>query len=211
MSRRRGWCVPVLLISGCIGCASVPVHYYTLIAPEGRRAPDSNRSAIEIDVRVVRMPSVLNRAELLVRSGPSEVALLENEQWASPLTDEIRDAVRVELQNRLAQMTDSSALRSFTKLSVAIDVERLETELGRHVLIEMAWSANARGGVDVSSDSIVKRCPFRANEAIGGGYAEMVEGYQRGIKALADTIMSVLGAGSDARAQCKNLMAAVDR
>jgi uncharacterized lipoprotein YmbA len=149
------------------------------------------------------MPALLTRSELIVRSGPTEVTLLENEQWASPLSDEIRDAVRVELQNRSAQTTDSAPGRPFAKLSVAIDIERLETELGRYALIEATWTASS--ATDALNKLIVKSCPFRDYEAIGGGYTEIVRGYQRELKALADTIILALVSTSDDRAPCQKL------
>ena len=172
-----------------VGCTSVPVHYYTL-AP----IPDKNLPAVQttpaIDVRIVHIPAQLNRSELMVRTGPTEVTLLENERWVSPVNDEIKDALRLELQRSLSRMT---GLRpDLTKLTLDIDVQRLEAELGRYAVLEASWSANSSAAGQPAGVARVTTCAFRAGQEIHSGYAGMVEGYQREIAALADAIAAVL-------------------
>jgi uncharacterized lipoprotein YmbA len=186
------------LVSAAAACTSAPIRYYTLIPP-----PDKPLQAAEarlaIEVRVVHIPPELNRAELIVRTGPTETTLLDNERWASPMKDEIKDAVRLELQRRLGRMTGLPA--SFTKLVLDIDVQRLEAELGRYALLEASWSANLSGAGQSRNAAQVTTCTFRADDEIHSGYAGMVEGYQREIAALADAIVARLTSsaiGSDA-------------
>jgi uncharacterized lipoprotein YmbA len=177
------------LVSVAVGCTSAPVRYYTLTPPPDKTSPAS-QTTITIDVRVVHTPPQLNRSELMVRTGPTEVTLLENERWASPVNDEIKDALRLQLQRRLGRTT---GLRpNFTKLTLDIDVQQLEAELGRNVVIEASWSATLSAAGQRANDSRVTTCTFRADEKIHTGYAGMVEGYQREIAALADAIVAVL-------------------
>jgi uncharacterized protein len=177
------------LVSAGVGCTSVPVRHYTLFPPPQETSPASE-PAFAIDVRVVHTPRQLNRSELMVRTGPTEVTLLENERWASPVSDEIRDALRVELQWRLGRMSGLS--HAFTKLTLDIDVRQLEAELGQYALLEASWSAtlSAAGAPSLGARTIT--CTFRADEKIHTGYAGIVEGYQREIAALADAIVDVL-------------------
>ena len=182
------------LVSVVVGCTSAPVRYYTLTPLPDKTLPASE-TTLSIDVRVVHTPPQLNRAELMVRTGPTEVTLLENERWASPVNDEIKDALRLVLQRRLRM----SGLRpAFSKLTLDVDVQRLEAEFGRYALIEASWSANlsATGRQSAagqrSSGERVTTCTFQADEKIDAGYAGIVEGYQREIAALADAIVAVL-------------------
>jgi uncharacterized lipoprotein YmbA len=171
-----------------VGCASSPVRYYTLTPPPDKTLPVSE-PALAIDVRVVHTPPQLNRSELMVRTGPTEVTLLENERWASPVNDEIKDAVRLEVQRRLGRMT---RLRpGLATLTLDIDVQRLEAELGRYALIEATWRATVITG-QRSQGARATTCTFQAHERIHGDYAGIVEGYQREIAALADTIVTVM-------------------
>jgi len=187
------------LVSVVVGCTSAPVRYYTLAPPPDRTLPASE-TTLSIDVRVVHTPPQLNRSELMVRTGPTEVTLLENERWASPVNDEIKYALRLELQRRLGRMTGLRPV--FTKLTLDIDVQHLEAELGQYALLEASWSAtlSATGSVGARATT----CAFRAEERIHTGYAGMVEGYQREMATLADAIVAVLASpasGADAACQ----------
>ena len=189
------------LVSVGVGCTSAPVRYYTL-TPSPDMTLRASETTLAIDVRVVHTPPQLNRAELMVRTGPTEVTLLDNERWASPVNEEIKYAVRLELQRRLGRMT---GLRpTFTKLTLDIDVRHLEAELGRYALLEASWSATSSATGQRSNEARAITCTFQADEKIQTGYAEMVEGYQRGIAALAEAIVAELtrpASGIDAPCQ----------
>jgi hypothetical protein len=189
------------LVSVGVGCTSAPVRYYTLTPPP-EKTLRASETTLAIDVRVVHTPPQLNRAELMVRTGPTEVTLLDNERWASPVNDEIKDAVRLELQRRQGRMT---GLRpDFTKLALDISVQQLEAELGRYVVIEASWSATLSAAGQRPNGARTATCTFRAHEKIHAGYAGIVEGYQREIAALADAIVAVLtGPASDSDASCQ--------
>jgi uncharacterized lipoprotein YmbA len=175
-------------VSVTAGCTSAPLHYYTLTPP-----PDKNLAVSEatlaIDVRVVHTPPQLNRSELLVRTGPGEVTLLENERWASPVKDEIKDALRHELQGRLDRKNGLHP--AFTRLTLDIDVQHLEAQFGRYAMLEVSWTATLSAAGQLSNDLRVTTCTFRADEKIPAGYAGIVEGYQREIAALAEAIVAV--------------------
>ena len=189
------------LVSVGVGCTSAPVRYYTLTPPPDK-ALTASQKTLAIDVRVVHTPTQLNRVELMVRTGPTEVTLLENERWASPVNDEIKDALRLELQHRLGGMT---GLRpAFAKLTLDVDVQHLEAQLGRYALIEASWSATLSAEGERSRGTRVTNCTFKAEETIPTGYAGIVEGYQREIAALADAIAVVLTSSANGiDAQCQ--------
>jgi uncharacterized lipoprotein YmbA len=190
------------LVSAGVGCTSAPVRYYTLTPPPDKTLP-APEATLPIDVRVVHIPPQLNRSELMVRTGPTEVTLLDNERWASPVNDEIKDAVRLELQRRLGR--PSGLHPSSTKLTLDIDVQHLEAELGRYALLEASWSATLSATVQRSNGASTTTCTFQADEKINTGYAGIVEGYQREIGALADAIAAVLtGPASAVDAPCRS-------
>ena len=188
------------LVSVAVGCTSAPVRYYTL-TPSPDKTVSAAQTTLAIDVRVSHTPPQLNRSELMVRTGPSEVTLLENEQWASPLSDEIKEAVRLELQRRLGGTTGWHP--AFARLTLDIDVQQLEAELGQYALLEASWSATLSASSQ-RSDARTVTCTFRAHEAIHSGYVGMVEGYQREIAGLADAVVAALtGPASGIDAPCQ--------
>jgi uncharacterized lipoprotein YmbA len=187
-------------VSVGVGCTSAPVRYYTLTPPPDKTAPAA-QTTLAIDVRVIHTPPQLNRSELMVRTGPGELTLLENEQWASPVSDEIKEAVRLELQRRLGRTTGWHP--AFAKLTLDIEVQQLEAELGQYALLEASWSATL-SAANQRSDARTITCTFRADEAIHSGYVGMVEGYQREIAGLADAVVAVLtGPASGIDAPCQ--------
>ena len=188
------------LVSVGVGCTSAPVRYYTLTPRPDKTVPAA-QTTLPIDVRVIHTPPQLNRSELMVRTGPGELTLLENEQWASPVSDEIKEAVRLELQRRLGRTTGWHS--AFARLTLDIDVQQLEAELGQYALLEASWSATL-SAANQRSDARTITCTFRADEAIHSGYVGMVEGYQREIAGLADAVVAVLtGPASGIDAPCQ--------
>ena len=188
------------LVSVAVGCTSAPVRYYTL-TPSPDKTVSAAQTTLAIDVRVSHTPPQLNRSELMVRTGPGELTLLENEQWASPLSDEIKEAVRLELQRRLGGTTGWHP--AFAKLTLDIEVQQLEAELGQYALLEASWSATL-SAANQRSDARTITCTFRADEAIHSGYVGMVEGYQREIAELADAVVAALtGPASGIDAPCE--------
>jgi uncharacterized protein len=189
------------LVSVGVGCTSAPVRYYTLTAPPAKSSPAS-QTTLAIDVRVVHTPPQLSRSELMVRTGPAELTLLENERWASPVRDEIKDALRLELQrrfNRRPELRPASA-----KLALDVDVQQFEAELGQYALFEASWTATLPAAGPRSTGARAATCTFQAREEIHAGYAGMVEGYQREIAALADAIVAALASpASGIDASCR--------
>jgi hypothetical protein len=93
---------------------------------------------------------------------------------------------------------------AFTKLTLDIDVQHLEAELGRYALFEASWSAILSATGQRSTGARTTTCTFQADDKIRTGYAGIVEGYQREIAALADAIVAVLASpasGIDAPCQ----------
>jgi uncharacterized lipoprotein YmbA len=95
----------------------------------------------------------------------------------------------------------SASRAAFTKLTLDIDVQRLEAEVGRYALLEASWSATLSATAQPSNGVGVATCTFRADEKTHDGYAGVVEAYQREIAALAEAIVVVLSSpveGADA-------------
>ena len=192
---RRCLCFALVgLMSVSPGCSSVPVRYYTLTPPPDRTLAASG-STLPVNVRVVHTPAQLNRDELMLRTGPSEVTLLENERWASPVNEEIKAALRLELQRRLSGMVGLRTAHA--KLWLDLDVQHLEAELGRYALFEASWSASLSASGERPAGAPATICTFRAAERIHGGYAGIIEGYQREIAYLAQAIATVLAGQAD--------------
>ena len=70
------------------GCGSTPPsHFYTLSATA---KPAALSSSVSVSVGPVAVPAVVDRPEIVVRTGPNEVWLDEFNRWASPLRGQPR-------------------------------------------------------------------------------------------------------------------------
>jgi uncharacterized protein len=170
------------------GCGSAPIRYYTLAPPPVTIAVVSPAS-LAVEVRVVHVPPQLNRPGLMVRNGPTELLLLENERWASPVKEEIADALRLELQRRLAT---GGLSPDYDKLLVQLDVRQLEAEFANRTWLEASYSATLRTVRAPTAEPRTVTCSFQVEQNIQGGYAQIIAGYQRDIAALADAIAAAV-------------------
>jgi uncharacterized lipoprotein YmbA len=187
-------------ISVCAGCMSAPIRYYTLTAPPDKTMPGSP-TTFAIDVRMVHTSPQLGRSALMVRTGPAEMTLLDNERWASPVSDEINAALRLQLQRRLYSVPGLHP--GPTRLALALDVQQFEAEPGRYALLKASWSATLLAAGEPSTAARAITCTFQAEEPVRAGYAGIVEGYQREIAALANSIVAALTNSVSTDASCQ--------
>jgi uncharacterized lipoprotein YmbA len=187
-------------VSVCAGCTSAPIRYYTLTPPPDKTLPGSP-TALAIDVRMVHTSPQLSRSVLMVRTGPAEMTLLDNERWVSPLSDEIKAALRLQLRRRLDSVAGLHPAP--TRLALALDVQRFEAEPSRYALLKASWSATLSAVGQGSTGSRPITCAFQAEEQVRAGYAGIVEGYQREIAALADSIVAALANSASTDASCQ--------
>ncbi|MGH8746285.1 MAG: PqiC family protein [Burkholderiales bacterium] len=165
------------------GCASAPIHYYTLVAPAGAAQPAAPAAPYQFELLPVGIPAQADRPQLLVRQGAQGVLPLEGERWIAPLSDEARAALAADLAREL-NAEDASGLPTGSplRLRIKVDLRRFDSVPGAYVLIEAAWSVSALAGRPAASGSAVIR------ERVGAGYGALVQGHQRALARLAGEI-----------------------
>ncbi len=177
----------LILLTSCSGCTSAPVRYYTLAPPAVPGTNVTTSPALPADAVDVHLPVQDNRLEMLVRDGTDELVPLDNEHWASPLADQIRDAVRVELQRELTESLASAAGQGPGAIRVLIDVQRMDAALERYTVLEATWTVRFTGSNPLDRAG-PQMCFFRSYAPISTGYDGVAQGYQRQVKALSDDI-----------------------
>jgi uncharacterized protein len=184
------WLAIASLLGVGMGCTSAPIRYYTLTPPADRDA-SAGDTGLVVEVRVTHIPQQLQHSELMVRTGPTAVTLLENERWASPLKEEIKESLRLELLRRLARSAGPSSV--YAKLSLDLDVQQFEAKFAQRAGLEASWRATLIPTDPKAPDTRTATCTFHAESEIQGGYDAIVEAYQRDIAALAAAIVATLG------------------
>jgi uncharacterized lipoprotein YmbA len=170
------------------GCGGSPrEHFYTLsagAAPESAAAAQT-AAAYSVVVGPVTVPDVVDRPQLVVRTGTNQVAILEQQRWAEPLKSEIP---RVLAEN-LAQLLGTRQVTAYpqtssggTEYRVLVDIQRFESALGGPVTINALWTVRRGTGEPRTGQSLTR-------ESAGGeGYDAIVAAYSRALATVSRDI-----------------------
>jgi uncharacterized protein len=169
-------------------CASAPTHFYTLLPPAQPQATAARPAEFAIEVEPVGVPAEVDQAAWLVRTGPGQVAVLDNERWAAPLGDELRAALADELTRQLGarDVFYAPGHPAVPVYRIALRVRRFESAPGQYTLIEADWSVSGRDG----DHALV--CSSRVSQPVEPGYAALALGHQRAVASIADAIAAAV-------------------
>jgi uncharacterized lipoprotein YmbA len=91
-----------LLVLGACSTAPPPIRLHTLMPaePTPRDPAISGRPPVFVSLDPIRLPAQVDQPQWLVRLPDESLASLEQERWASPLADELRQALLEQLAAR---------------------------------------------------------------------------------------------------------------
>ena len=149
-SRRFILLVLALLMSGC--ARTSPVTYYQL------SAIDTDRSAVAagaigdsvIGIGPVRLPELLDRPQIVIRTGSNRLQLADDRRWAESLAENISRVLRENLAARLA--TERILYYPWSQAAavdyqIVIEILRFEGEGYGVAHLEAIWSIQGRKGI----------------------------------------------------------------
>lgn len=173
-----------LAVLACGGCGSAPVRYHSLTPalPATTAAPAA--VCCTVDLKNVRIPVEVDRRELVTRRNDEQLDILDNDLWLAPLRDEIRGALLDRIRRELAESATSAGSAASQRFVVGIDVERFESVLAQHALIQARWKVEASDLSGVAAPI----CEATVSIAVTGGIDALVLGHQKAIAGIADQI-----------------------
>lgn len=138
----------ILITLTLSGCASPPVRYHTLLSTTPV-AVTPHAAPYVIDLAPVGVPASLDLQQIVVRQGQSSMVRLENEQWLSPLDEELRGALSAGITARLGTQ-DIAGLPGGENPSVVriqVQIRRFDTWPGQRLTLDADWrlSTKVRG------------------------------------------------------------------
>jgi len=171
-----------LLLAACGGGASI--HYHTLMAPA-----DAEPVAVGSTTFVlsdIQLPPQVDVPELVIRHGEGRSKRLENDLWAGPLRDEMKNAISTRLRSAhgLRDMDSLTARPPDGSWQIRLAVRRLEVWPGDHVRLEADWR--------LSGVQTVPFCSFQEQKSVGKSTDEAVLTLQSLVRDLADSIAQSL-------------------
>jgi uncharacterized lipoprotein YmbA len=172
-----------------VACGSPPSRFYTLGSGGGSATADRTVSpAVLVDMRPVTVPPALARSQLVVQVNATQVKVLEDDRWASPLPDEIRTVVlaTVTRQSGAVDVRDMARADDVPLYRISVQVQRFETWPGSHVLIEAVWSIQPSNGQETMT------CHNIASQPVSAGYDAIADGHRQALQRIATQIARAL-------------------
>ena len=138
-----------LLLTGC-GSSSPRVEFYTLNPLTGMQAevkPPATNQKISIGVEPVEIPQILDRPQIVTRSGPNKLNIDEFNRWASRLDESFAQVLAENISLLLG--TDQVAVYPWQSdfkphYRVALEIRYFEGQWGKDVLLEAVWSVSGQ-------------------------------------------------------------------
>lgn len=181
--------VAVLLV----GCRSStpPVEFYTLnsLSSTQRNANTANTDQkFAIGVGPVQIPQILDRPQIVVRTGPNKLTFDDFHRWAGPLED---DFARVLAENiSLLLGTDQVAVYPWEtgfkpRYRIALEIRYFEGQWGRDVRLEVIWRVTRQESqaTQTVQKSVIKEPLAKTN------YEALVAAKSRAITSLSREIV----------------------
>jgi uncharacterized protein len=179
------WCACLLLGA----CASEPDHFYTLnTLPEGPRA---GLSSPTVHVLLsVSVPSLVDRAEMVISTSSTDILVLDHERWPGTLSEQVSRTLARDIEKRRADVLIGD--RGFDQgatppVTMKVDIVSMSARRGGNASIEVHWRiVDAGANVDMIGSDVFET-PLEASD-----YAAVAKAYSRTLSSLADKLAAGL-------------------
>lgn len=174
------------LIAACTSSPSS--RFYTLSSSQAPAAtPLVNCS---VSVGPISLPAVVDRPQIVVRTGPNTVFIDEFNRWASPLKDDIG---RIVVENLIAVL-GTTQITLFpkspaddTSYRTVITILRFDSEPERTATLDALWSVSS------AKKGLIHRGRTTLEEPVrGGGYDALVAAHSRALGRFSEEIAGVI-------------------
>jgi uncharacterized protein len=182
---RTGWWVCLLLAA----CASRPDHFYTLnTLPNTEREPLSPPvTHVLLDVTV---PSLVDRAEMVMSTPKNGILILDHERWAAPLADQVSQTLARDIEKRRNDVLVGD--RAFDQqasppVTMKVDIIQMSALRGVRATVEAHWRIVDKSvGMDELGSGLFE-APLD-----GESYASVAQAYSQTLSELADRLSANL-------------------
>lgn len=184
----------LLLSLGLGACASSPpLRFYAL--DDGQPMAVGQPNGVSVAIVQVNLPELVDRPQLVVRSGGHRVLISDQERWAEPLRRQIprllaRD-LGVALDSARVVALSVDAREFDIDFRVMVDVQHLEVVLGQRVELDAVWRIERRNSPTVfGRTQVVEALTAKAND----DYASAVEAERKVFGTLAKNMATKISA-----------------
>ncbi len=179
---KRSLYVGLVAITALVACSSTPQPvFYTL--DNGAASVTQSGKTPSVVLTQTSLPELIDRPQLIVRTGNNQVRISEQHRWAEPLRREIP---RV-LANDLGQLLGSSRVVALpidaqgfsADFRVSLDIQRLEASDKNGADIDLLWRIEDRQGKTITGRSTLREA------TTGEDYVALVAAQRRALSRVA--------------------------
>jgi uncharacterized lipoprotein YmbA len=132
-----------LALAALYGCAGSPKSDFYTLSPAAAQTDMPPAAPIAVLITVVTVPDLVDRPQIVVRSGDNKVDIDEFARWADPLKSQIPRVIRADL----GQLLNSPLVSTYavggdpaSAYRVQLDIQRFDAALGEAVTVDVLWS-----------------------------------------------------------------------
>ena len=186
MTSRTGLLPLAALFGALAGCGSTPPSSFyglSVVAP-----PATEGSYVSVQVGPVTVPASVDRAQIVVSTGPNQYTLDEFNRWASPLDEAIADALVGDLAALLGSpnVTTGASGIGDAAYRVGVQVQRFDSQLDTSADFEAAWVVRRVADGRAQSGRTVVRQPAP------NGYPGLAIAYSQAVGRLATDVAAAV-------------------
>lgn len=189
--KRLSLSVAVALIAGMLcACASSPKADFYTLSPVAPQASNPPATPVTVLIGVVTVPELVDRPQLVVRTGDNKVDINEFARWADPLKSQIPGVIRADL----ARLLNSPLVSTYaiggdpaSAFRVQLDVQRFDAALGDAATVDVLWSVLPPGKKPLLSGRSTVREP-----CAGAGFDAVVAAYSAALATVSRDIAAAI-------------------
>jgi uncharacterized protein len=179
--QRAALCMSLMLAA----CAVTSDRFYTLnTLPDTERGPLSTPT---IHVLLsVSVPSLVDRAEMVMSTPKNGILILDHERWAVPLSDQVFQTLARDIERRRDDVLIGD--RGFDQaasppVTMKVDIVKMAAQRGGRASIEAHWRiVDGRAGMDEIGSGLFE-APLDSD-----AYASVAQAYSQTLSELAEKL-----------------------
>jgi hypothetical protein len=183
--------VTTLLLAGC-GGGSQRVEFYTLNPLSGMQAEANTPASgqkLSIGVSPVEIPEILDRPQIVTRSGPNKLNIDEFHRWAGRIDESFAQVLAENISLLLG--TDQVAVYPWQtdfkpRYRIALKIGYFEGQWGKDVILEAIWSVS---GLQSQQSHTQRKSVINEPLSPEPDYAALVAAHSRAIAQLSREIV----------------------
>lgn len=176
---------------------SAKTYYYTLQSGQSgqtdtptAKEPAANPRLNNIAISALSLPEIVDRPQLVLRSGETQVLISDNHLWGQALKSEITRNLAAHLARETGAahvILPGQAGLDDAEIKLAVDILRFDSVLGGAATIEARWSVLRKGvAKSVSGYALVRET------ASAAGYDAIVAAHSRALARLSRDMAATL-------------------